>query len=103
MKIIRGSKFKANQAWGAQTIACMNGITTKIHWTDQPYHWHVNDGEEVFAVLHGQVDMHYRQAGSVHIVTLNPGDIFYASVGTEHIAHPVGEARILVIESEGSV
>ena len=31
------------------------------------------------------------------------GDIFYASVGTEHVAHPVGEARILVIEKEGSV
>jgi hypothetical protein len=31
------------------------------------------------------------------------GDIFYASIGTEHVAHPRGEARVLVIESEGSV
>jgi hypothetical protein len=34
---------------------------------------------------------------------LNPGDIFYATVGTEHVAHPVGEARILVVEKEGSI
>ncbi len=41
----------------------MNGITTRVHWTDQPYKWHVNDGEEVFAVLDGKVDMHYRVDG----------------------------------------
>ncbi|MFT4929015.1 MAG: hypothetical protein ACI8WB_005141, partial [Phenylobacterium sp.] len=26
----------------------------------------------------------------------------YASIGTEHVAHPVGEARVLVVEKEGS-
>ena len=31
------------------------------------------------------------------------GDIFYANVGCEHVAHPQGEARILVIEKEGLV
>lgn len=31
------------------------------------------------------------------------GDIFYASFGTEHLAYPVGIARILVVEHEGSV
>jgi hypothetical protein len=34
---------------------------------------------------------------------LEVGDIFYASVGTEHVAHPIGAARILVIEAAGSV
>ncbi len=36
-------------------------------------------------------------------VLLETGDIFFASIGTEHVAHPQGEARILVVESEGSV
>jgi mannose-6-phosphate isomerase-like protein (cupin superfamily) len=80
----------------------MSGITTRLHWTNQPYHWHVNDGEEVFAVLHGQVDMHYRLADGEHSVRLGPGDIFHAPAGTEHVAHPLGEARILVVETEGS-
>ena len=103
MKIIRGKSFKANIAWGAEDISNMNGITTRLHWTDQPYQWHINNGEEVFVVLDGQVEMFYRLNGSEESVTLNPGDIFFASVGTEHVAHPQGEARILVVEQEGSV
>ena len=81
----------------------MNGITTRLHWTDQPYRWHINDGQEVFVVLDGQVRMHYRENGSEHRMTLDSGDIFCASVGTEHVAQPLGIARILVVESEGSV
>src|SRR6185437_7283069 len=63
MKIIRSKTFTATRAWGALEIANMGGITTRLHWTDQPYKWHVNDGEEVFAVLDGRVEMRYREAG----------------------------------------
>ncbi|HBL94816.1 MAG TPA: cupin, partial [Hyphomonas sp.] len=28
---------------------------------------------------------------------------FFAGIGCEHVAHPRGEARILVVEQEGSV
>lgn len=80
----------------------MNGTTTRLHWTDQPYHWHCNDGEEVFVVLDGAVDMFFREAGEERSVRMNVGDIFYADVGTEHVAHPLGVARILVVESDGS-
>jgi mannose-6-phosphate isomerase-like protein (cupin superfamily) len=103
MEIIRSKEFKADKAWGAKDIANMNGITTRLHWTDKPYKWHINDGEEVFVVLAGQVNMFYRVNGKEKSSMLNEGDIFFASVGTEHVAHPVGEARILVIESEGSI
>ncbi|TGG90345.1 cupin [Natronospirillum operosum] len=103
MEIVRGKEFKAERAWGARDIANMNGITTRLHWTDQPYKWHVNDGEEVFVVLDGQVDMLYRMEGQEESVLLNTGDIFFASIGTEHVAHPRGEVRVLVVESEGSV
>jgi hypothetical protein len=47
--------------------------------------------------------MFYRENGIEHSAVLNRGDIFYATIGTEHVAHPKGEARILVVESEGSV
>ncbi|AGI24707.1 Mannose-6-phosphate isomerase [Pseudomonas sp. ATCC 13867] len=103
MKIIRSKHFTANLPWGALDITKMNGITTRLHWTDQPYKWHINDGEEVFAVLDGRVEMHYRDTAGEHKVMLETGDIFYASIGTEHVAHPQGEARILVIETEDSV
>ena len=103
MKVFHASTFKADRAWGAVEIANMDGITTRLHWTDQPYIWHVNDGEEVFAVMDGEVDMHYRHNGKEHVVRLQTGDIFYADAGTEHVAHPQGQARILVVEKEGSV
>jgi mannose-6-phosphate isomerase-like protein (cupin superfamily) len=103
MRVIRSKEFTAPRAWGADDIANMGGTTTRLHWTDQPYKWHVNDGEEVFAVLDGTVDMHYRESGAEHIVTLQTGDVFFAGVGCEHVAHPRGEARILVVEREGSV
>jgi len=103
MKVIRSKEFTADRAWGALDIANMGGVTTRLHWTDQPYDWHVNDGEEVFAVLDGTVDMHYRSDGVVQVAELRAGDIFFAGTGCEHVAHPRGTARILVIEKEGSV
>ena len=95
-------KFTAHKSWGAIDIASMNGTSVRMHWTNQAYHWHVNDGEEVFVVLDGSVDMHYKANNKSHVTTMEVGDIFYAGIGTEHVAHPQGEARILVIEKEGS-
>lgn len=102
-RFVSPSDFQGDSAWDALPIASMNGITTRLHWTDEPYKWHRNDGEEVFVVLDGKVDMYYREHGVEKSQRMNVGDIFYASVGTEHVAHPLGEARVLVIESEGSV
>lgn len=58
---------------------------------------------EVFAVLDGMVRMFYRENGVETSVDLVAGDISYESAGTAHCAHLQGEARILVIEAEGSV
>lgn len=103
MNIIKSKDFSPNNAWDALDIASMNGITTRLHWTDKPYKWHTNDGQEVFVVLDGEVEMRYRQEGKETSVIMQVGDICYASVGTEHVAHPIGAARVLVIETEGSV
>jgi len=103
MKVICGKSFTGERPWAALDIATMNGITTRLHWTDQPYRWHINDGQEVFVVLDGQVQMRYRESGVEKAALLEVGDIFYADSGTEHVAHPVGVARVLVVESAGSV
>ena len=103
MKIIRSKEFTAERAWGALDIANINGVTVRLHWTKEPYKWHVNDGEEVFAVQHGKVEMRYRENGEEKSVLLEAGDVFFAEVSDEHGAHPVGEARILVVEKQGSV
>ncbi|HCH24348.1 MAG TPA: cupin [Oceanospirillaceae bacterium] len=103
MNIIKSKDFTPDNPWDALDIASMNGVTTRLHWTDKPYKWHINDGEEVFVVLDGEVEMFYRQDAQEASVIMQVGDIFYASIGTEHVAHPIGAARVLVIEKEGSV
>lgn len=103
-KIVSDARtFTADRAWGARDLALVEGASVRLHWTDQPYKWHVNDGAEVFVVLEGEVEMKYREDGIEKSVLLKAADMFLADVGDEHVAHPIGEARILVIEKAGSV
>ena len=95
--------FTATNAWGARDLAEIEGASVRLHWTDQPYRWHINDGVEVFVVLDGAVDMRWREAGGERFARLMAGDIFVAEAGDEHVAAPVGEARILVVEKKGSI
>ena len=95
--------FRAADAWGARDLAEVEGATVRLHWTDQPYVWHVNDGAEVFCVIDGRVEMRYCESDGQRAVVLGAGDIFIADAGDEHVAHPIGEARILVVERKGSI
>jgi mannose-6-phosphate isomerase-like protein (cupin superfamily) len=103
MKLINPTDFKAARAWEALDIAKIDGATVKLHWTDKPYKWHTNEGAEVFVVLDGEVEMHYQENGEEKIAHIRAGEIFFAEEGDAHFASPVGEARVLVIEREGSV
>jgi len=104
MRMIRPSGFVGNRAWEAIDIERLEDATVRLHWTDRPYKWHVNDGPEVFVVLDGEVDMLTRvDQQEEQVWTLRPGDIFHAEAGDEHVAHPKGVARILVVERAGSV
>ncbi|WP_416899977.1 MAG: cupin domain-containing protein [Minwuia sp.] len=104
MRVIRSTEFTAPEAWAALDIERIDDATVRLHWTDKPYVWHVNDGPEVFAVMDGEVDMHTRDGDNAESVTrLAAGDIFHAEAGDAHVAHPRGAARILVIERAGSI
>lgn len=96
------STFTTSRPWDARDLAAIAGATVRLHWTDQPYRWHVNDGPEVFVVLDGIVDMRFRDSDGEKQVTLRAGDIFVVNEGEAHVAHPVGQARALVIEQAGS-
>lgn len=103
MRKIVPNDFTPTRAWAAMHIEQIAGATVRLHWTDQPYKWHVNDGPEVFVVLDGQVDMHVRENGEESVLPLTAGEIFHAESGDAHVAHPIGPARVLVIEKAGSV
>jgi mannose-6-phosphate isomerase-like protein (cupin superfamily) len=102
MKNYAGATFRGERAWSGPDIATFPSAVVKLRWTDQPFRWHVNTGEEVFAVLDGIVDMHVREAGVERIITLRSGDVLHIESGEEHVAHPRGEARILVVEQPKS-
>lgn len=104
MKIIQASSFTRTSSWDALDIANIEGASIRLHWADKPYIWHKNDGDEVFVVLDGQVDMHFRENGVERQVLLSVGDVCYLSQGEEHVANPLnGVARILVVERQGSI
>lgn len=103
MRFVTPADFTAARAWDALPIAEIEGATVCLHWTERRYVWHVNDGAEVFVLLEGAVTMFHRRGGVEHRQRMRPGDICHAEPGDEHVAHPHGPARILVIEKKGSV
>lgn len=104
MRHIKPETFTGERPWAALDIERFDAATVRLHWTDKPYRWHVNDGPEVFVVLRGIVDMHVRGPdGEERVLPLGEGEIFHAETGDEHVAHPRGPARVLVIERPDSV
>jgi mannose-6-phosphate isomerase-like protein (cupin superfamily) len=103
VQVYHPAQYTAERAWGAIDIASFSNASARLHWTDQAYVWHVNDGPELFVVVDGQVDMHVRGSAGERVLRLNKGDIFHVVQGDEHKAEPIGEARILVIERVGSI
>jgi mannose-6-phosphate isomerase-like protein (cupin superfamily) len=102
MRHIRTSDFKGIRPWDALPLGTIDGTSVKLHWTDAPYPWHVNDGEEVFFVVEGTVHMRYRIDGTEREVVLEAGDAFMAHSGDAHMAIPQGACRVLVVERIGS-
>ena len=102
MNIVRPRDFTPGRSWAALLVAEIDGVSVRLHWTEEPYVWHVNDGHEVFVVVDGVFDMHVCAGGVEEVHRLEPGDIFHADEGTAHVAHPIGPSRVLVIEREGS-
>lgn len=100
MQKYRGASFPPEGSWRGPNIARFDGAVVLLRWIDTPFAWHANTGDEVFVVLSGVVDMHVRPGpdDEASVVTLEAGDILFIGEGEAHVAHPRGEARILVIE-----
>ncbi|MCQ4159609.1 cupin domain-containing protein [Roseomonas sp. GC11] len=96
--LFHGAALPAGKAWSGPEVAHLPEARVKLRWTDQPYRWHVNSGQEVFVVLAGRVEMHLREAGEERVIPLGAGDVLYLAEGTEHVAHPQGPACLLVVE-----
>lgn len=79
MDFTTAATFTGDRAWDALPIAEIEGATVRLHWTDRPYVWHVNDGAEVFVVLDGVVEMRFRRDGVEVVQPMRAGDICHAA------------------------
>jgi mannose-6-phosphate isomerase-like protein (cupin superfamily) len=99
-RILRAGTYTADRAWGSTRVAAFGELEARVHWTDAGYPWHANEGDELFVVLAGTVDMHWRTPGGPEqVATLAAGDVWSGVAGIEHRAVPHGEARVLVLET----
>ena len=44
MRFVSARDVTMDTAWDALDVAEIDGATVRLHWTDAPYVWHVNDG-----------------------------------------------------------
>lgn len=90
--------------WSGPTLPGIAGAVVKLRWINSAFRWHRNTGSELFCVLDGEVDMHVRSGpdAAAQMMRLGPGQMMFIEDGEEHVAHPLGEARILVVEEEDS-
>lgn len=103
MERIDTRTFRAERAWGSRCLLDMGKFAARMHWTNEPYRWHANTGEELFVVLSGNVRMHVRHPdGSESFQDLAAGDAMLFADGDQHYAEPQPEARLLVIERKDS-
>ena len=102
MEFINSRSFVADAAWASRVLLDLENHTVKIHWTDKPYRWHQNAGEELFVVLDGVVEMSFMEGGQEHMRVMEPGHMALFGDGEQHVARPRGEARILVVEEKGT-
>ena len=91
------ASFRADAPWDGPTIARIGNAEAMLIWADRPYHWHVNRSDELFCVVNGRVDMHYRSGGVEQRKWLDTGDMIVVRKGEEHVAYPEGEARFLIV------
>ena len=86
--------------WDPKIIAELNGQHVKLAKIQGEFVWHHHEHEdELFLVLRGSFDMHYRD----RVVPLRQGDMVVVPRGMEHRPVAAEECSILLFEPAGTV
>ena len=90
-----------SQTWTPKIIGAVDGYHVKIAKIEGEFVWHVHeDADELFLVVGGQLRLKFRDRGDV---LLRPGELFVVPKGIEHLPVAEPEARIVMIERQGTV
>jgi mannose-6-phosphate isomerase-like protein (cupin superfamily) len=99
-KINVREKFASfSDAWHPRILATVNDFALKAVKLDGEFIWHHHDTEdEIFIVIRGRIDMHYRIDGESLVESFGEGELLKVPCGIEHkpVAHPGTE--LLLIE-----
>jgi uncharacterized cupin superfamily protein len=102
MKLVDARTFVADRAWGSMEVLDLGENAAKVHWTDTAFRWHVNEGDELFVVLDGEVEMWHGDEAAPTVTVLRAGQVASFVDGEGHSARPIGAARVLVVERRDS-
>jgi mannose-6-phosphate isomerase-like protein (cupin superfamily) len=79
------------------TVGSLNDYKVMVVRAEGEFVWHKHDDtDDFFLVLDGQLTIRLRDGD----VALGPGELFVVPRGVEHC--PVGDARVLLIEPQGT-
>jgi mannose-6-phosphate isomerase-like protein (cupin superfamily) len=93
-------KFESfDDTWQPKILAQVNEFALKAVKLDGEFIWHHHDEEdEIFLVVRGQVDMHYREDGREALETFGAGELLLVPRGIEHKPVAAPGTELLLIE-----
>lgn len=86
--------------WQPHRLTSVNDYDVKVARLEGEFVWHSHpDTDELFLVVSGELTVQLRDRD----VVLGPNDVFVVPRGVEHCPKADSEARIVLIEPEGTV
>jgi mannose-6-phosphate isomerase-like protein (cupin superfamily) len=89
-----------DEAFQPRIVGAMNDYKLMVAKTRGEFVWHTHpDTDDFFLVLEGTLTIQLRDRD----VVLGPGELFVVPAGVEHCPRADDEAKILLIEPQGTV
>jgi mannose-6-phosphate isomerase-like protein (cupin superfamily) len=96
---IREAFESFDETWSPKALALVNDFAVKAVKLDGEFIWHHHaEEDEVFIVLHGRIDMHYRIDGTEHVESFGEGEMLRIPHGLEHKPVATAGTQMLLIE-----
>lgn len=102
MKMLHTKQLDSAADWRGFQFPGFEHATVKFRRIESSFEWHENEGQELFMVLDGLLDMHVREAGRAEerVVPMAAGDIMLLEEGDAHVARPRGSVKVMFVENE---
>lgn len=88
-----------SDTWQQKIIETVNEFAVKAAKLDGEFIWHHHDEEdEIFYIVRGRIDMHYRVEGHEFVESIREGELLKVPHGVEHKPVAAPGTEILLIE-----